>query len=278
MSRRQGGTISALAEHPNLGEILGILAQLAHIRDDQLPVLAEAWSNSIAGSQARDRALSPDSPLILEVLGAFEAVADLFDDDLRGEAAYLTVPGDVAITALKAVRDAIAAAYAKPVLTQRQYATLLEPWLSVFPAATVAEPDLGPRAEHVKKLLASLPALTTRCHDETSRRLYEGLVDASFAGEGDRADARETAFQAAVLTNRRHTWALIRRSGAEGLSRRCGTCRPPETPSREDERVMALCLDAACALLVADAISDDTTNLLTAPVSSLIPQQRGASS
>jgi hypothetical protein len=41
---------------------------------------------------------------------------------------------------------------------------------------------------------------------------------------------------------------------------------------------MTLCLDAACALLVADALPDDTTRLLTESVTSLIPLQRGPSS
>jgi hypothetical protein len=275
---RRGSTIAVLEEHPNLAEILGILAQLAHIRDDQLPLLADAWCNTIGVAEARDRALSPDSPLVLEALSAFEAVSALFDDDLRGEAAYVTVASDVTTTALKAVRDAIAAAYAKPILSRAEYASLLRPWRAVFPASTVDEPDLGPNAEQVKQLLALLPVLSTRCHDAEGRRLYDALVDRSFAQESDRADARDAAFQAAVLTSRRRVWALVRRSGAEGLSRPCPSCRRPLTDDRETQRVMALCLDAACALLVADALPDETTSMLTEPVTSLIPQQRGASS
>jgi hypothetical protein len=41
---------------------------------------------------------------------------------------------------------------------------------------------------------------------------------------------------------------------------------------------MTMCLDAACALLVADTLSDEMTRLLTEPVTSLIPQQRDPSS
>ncbi|MCU1672617.1 MAG: hypothetical protein JWN77_730 [Frankiales bacterium] len=278
MARRTGTTIGSLEEHPNLPEILGILAQLAHVRDDELPRLAEAWCNTIAVAEARDRALSPDSPLVLEALSAFEAVAALFDDDLRGEAAYVTVGCDVTTTALKAVRDAIAAAYARPCLSRSEYQALLRPWRTVYPASTVDEPDLGPRAEQVKELLALLPLLSSRCHDAEGRRLYDALVDRSFAQESDRADAREAAFQAAVLTSRRRVWALVRRSGAEGLSRPCPSCRGVASDERESSRVMALCLDAACALLVADALPDATTLVLTEPVTSLIPQQRGPSS
>jgi len=40
--------------------------------------------------------------------------------------------------------------------------------------------------------------------------------------------------------------------------------------------VLELCLDAACALLVADALPDNWTDLLTEPVTSLIPLQREA--
>jgi hypothetical protein len=275
---RRTSTIGLLEEHPNLPEILGVLAQLAHIRDEDLPPLAEAWCNTIGVAEARDRALSPDSPLVLEALAAFEALGALFDDDLRGEAPYVTIASDVTTTALKAVRDAIAGAYAKPILSKAEHAALLRPWRSVFPASTVDEPDLGPNADQVKELLALLPVLSARCHDAEGRRLYDALVDRSFAHESDRADARDEAFQAAVLTSRRRVWALVRRSGAEGLSRPCPTCRDAVSDARETQRVMALCLDAACALLVADALPDATTSVLTDPVTSLIPRQRDASS
>ena len=276
MSRRSN-VISMLEEHPNLAEILGVLAQLAHIRDADIPRLADAWHNTVAVAEARDRALSPDSPLVLEALAAFEALGALFDDDIRGEAAYVTVATDVTTTALKAVRDAIAASYAKPILSRAEYAALMRAWRAVYPEATVDEPDLGPNADQVKALLALMPVLSTRCHDIEGRRLYDTIVDRSFAGETDRADARAEAFQAAVLTSRRRVWALVRRSGTEGLLRPCRNCAGPDVDERENERVMTMCLDAACALLVADTLPDETTRLLTEPVTSLIPQQRASS-
>ena len=271
MGRRD--TVDRLEDHPNLPEILGVLAQLAHVGDDDLPVLARAWANTNAVAQARDRALSPDSPLVLEVLAAFEALASLFEDDLRGEAAYVTVDPAVTITALKAVRDAIAAAYAKPVLSRSEHAMLMAPWRGVFPRATVDEPDLGPQGEAVKALLSALPRLAARCHDSDGAAAYEALVDRSFLDESDRAGARDSAFQAAVLTSRRRTWALVRRSGAEGLSRPCPTCGG-RGDERDLSRVLTVCLDAACALLVADACPDELVALLTAPVQSLVPLQR----
>lgn len=277
MARRYS-TVARLEDHPNLDEVLGVLAQLAHITDADLPRLAEAWTNTVAVAEARSRALSPDSPLVCEVLAAFEAVGALFADDLIGEAPYLVVQADVASVALKAVRDAIAAVYARPVLARGEYTALMAPWRSVFPQATIEEPDLGPRAETVKALLGMLPTLASRCHDETGQALFDALVDRSFAAESDRADAAEAAFQAAVLTSRRRMWALVRRSGAEGLSRPCTTCRRGVGRSadgdREQQRVMTLCLDAACALLVADTLPEDSFDVLTAPVTSLIPMQR----
>ncbi|MDP9101540.1 MAG: hypothetical protein M3N21_05275 [Actinomycetota bacterium] len=281
MSRRAVVPISRLDDHPNLTEILGVLAQLGHIRDADLQSLAQAWVNNADVAAARDRALSPDSPLVLEVLAAFEAVAAVFDDDLRGEAAYITVEPSVTSTALKAVRDAIAGSYAQPALDRAAYQALMAPWRAVYPADTIGEPDLGPEGDRLRSLLSALPRLSTRCHDQAGRELFETLVDRSFAGESDRAEAREAAFQAAVITSRRRIWTLVRRSGAEGLLRSCPTCGPsaPDLDEqRSVERVLGLCLDAACALLVADALPDATTTLLLDPVARLIPPQRAPSS
>jgi len=273
---RRTTTIRRLEEHPNLPEVLGVLAQLAQVQDDELPQLASAWTNSAFVAQARSKALSPDSPLVCEVLAAFEAVSALFEDDVRGEAPYLTVDPRVAITALKAVRDAVAAVYARPVLSRAEHAALLRPWRTVYRSDLATEPDLGPQAEKVKALLAALPRLATRCHDADGRALWDELVDRSFVSESERRYARASAFEAAVLTRRRRLWALVRRSGAEGLGRGCPTCRTLPAPDRESERVLELCLDAACALLVGDALPDAVSDLLTAPLSSLVPTQRRA--
>ena len=270
MARR---IVHALEEHPNLAEIVEVLAHLAHIGDADLPVLAEAWVNNGQLAAARDRALHPDSPLVLEVLAAFEAVAELFSDDLSGEAAYVTVDPHVTVTALKAVRDAIAGAYAKPVLSKAEHAALLAPWRTAFPVARVEEPDLGPEAETVKAVLEALPRLAARCHDAQGELLFRELVALSYVDESDRAGARDSAFQVAVLTSRRRVWALVQRSGAEGLYRPCYTCGA--SPDQGDtRRVLELVSDAACALLVADAVPDDLLALLTRPLAQLVPTQR----
>ncbi len=270
MARR---TVQRLEEHPNLSEILGVLAQLAHVGDHDLPVLADAWTNTGMIAAARDRALSTDSPLVLEVLAAFEAVTDLFSDDISGEAAYVTVDPTTTITALKAVRDAIAAAYAKPVLSKAEHAALMAPWRAAFPVVRTEEPDLGPEADAVKALLAALPQMAARCHDVAGRATFDALVEQSYVRESDRAGARDSAFQAAVLTSRRRVWALVQRSGAEGLSRPCYTCGG-HNEDAEVRRVMELVSDAACALLVADAVPDEQLALLTGPVARLVPTQR----
>lgn len=276
MSRRRTATIESLDGHPNLPEIVAVLAQLAHISDSDLARLADAWHNTAALAEARAQALTPDSPLVLEVLAAFEAVQALFADDLEGDEPYLEVEPEIVAIALKAVRDAIAATYAQPVLSRAEHDALMAAWRSVYPAATVGEPDLGQRSPEVKAVLAAMPVLARRCHDSRAASSYDAILRASVSLDDDmRSVAREEAWQAAVLTGRRRLWGLVRRSGAEGIGRYCPTCR---TRSDDDDtaRVLALCLDAACALLVADAIDDNLVDVLTLPVQSLIPQQRSA--
>jgi hypothetical protein len=273
-NRWRRAPIDALEQHPNIDEILGVLSQLPHIGDAELPLLAQHWKNSAHIAEARSCALSPDSPLVIEVLACFEAVVALFDDDLAGEADYVTVDPAVTTTALKAVRDAIAAAYAKPILSHSQYAALIKPWRRIFPAQAYAEPYLGPNTAQVKALLANMPQLAMRCHDEKGRRLYDALAHTASTVDSDLRDtARAEAWRAAVLTSRRRMWAMLRRSGLEAITRRCTTCGNTET-SGSQRMVLELCMDAACGLLVADAIDDTFTDILTIPLSMLIPGQR----
>jgi hypothetical protein len=274
MARRRIATITSLDEHPNLAEILGVLAQLAHVSDTDLARLADNWRNTVFLAEARARALDPDSPLVLEVLAAFEAVQALFADDVCGEADYVSVDPEVASVALKAVRDAIAAAYAEPLLSRTEHAGLMAPWRAVYPTALVDEPDLGEHGSRVKALLSAMPRLATRCHDDAAASLYDEILHTSMRlDEGVRAVARDEAWQAALLTNRRRVWGLVRRSGAEGMGRYCGQCRLRHD-DEDTMRVLSLCLDAACALLVADAIDENLVDVLTLPVQKLIPLQR----
>src|SRR5207248_2246125 len=125
-------------------------------------------------------------------------------------------------------------------------------------------------------LLSAMPRLATRCHDTAAAELFESIVDVSWVLDEDvRSVARDEAWRAAVLTNRRRIWELVRRSAAEGIGRYCPTCR---TRNDDDQttRVLALCLDAACAMLVSDAIDENLVDVLTLPVQSVIPRQRTA--
>jgi len=274
MARRRIATISSLDEHPNLPEIVGVLAQLPHVSDSDLIRLADSWRNTVFLAEARARALDPDSPLVLEVLAAFEAVQALFADDVCGEAEYVELDPEVTSVALKAIRDAIAASYAEPLLSRTEHAGLMAPWRAVYPTALVDEPDLGEHSGQVKALLSAMPRLATRCHDREAASLYDEILRTCMALDEDvRSVARDEAWQAALLTNRRRVWGLVRRSGAEGIGRFCGQCR---TRHDDDDtmRVLSLCLDAACALLVADAIDDNLVDVLTLPVQKLIPLQR----
>lgn len=275
MARRRTVIVS-LDEHPNLPEILGVLAQLPHISDRDLERLAEAWHNTIALADARSHALQPDSPLILEVLAAFDGVQSLFADDVNGDGEHVAVEPEVATVALKAIRDAIAAAYARPTLTRPDHTALMSAWRAVFPVDLVDEPDLGQRANEVKALLSAMPRLAIRCHDAEAAELFDHVLQSTWTlDESVREVARGEAWQAAVLTSRRRVWSLVRRSAAEGITRYCPTCRT-RSDDADTARVLALCLDAACALLVADAIDDNLLDVLTLPVQALIPRQRTA--
>ncbi len=271
-------TIDRLEEHPNLPAILGVLAQLPHISDADLPKLAAAWRNTASVAEARRRALTPDSPLVIEVLAAFDAISALFADDIAGDSDYIKIDPTVTIVALKAVRDAVAATYARPTLSRSEYGALMGAWRAVYPRPTIAEPDLGPAGTDIKRLLGALPQLARRCHDLQAREAFEGLVVTALTlDEDEHNDAVDTAFRAAVRTGRRRIWALVRRSAAEGLGRFCQICRVHGLPSDgpyDDERVLGLCADAACALLVSDAVDPATAVKLTTPVSTLVPLQR----
>jgi hypothetical protein len=275
--RRTTATIESLDTHPNSEEIRAILSRLPGMEDADLHLLADGWHNTTLLAEARRRALEPDSPLVVEVLGCFETVQALFADDIRGLEDYVTIDREVAAVALKGVRDAIAAAYAQPILSPTEYNALMRAWRSVYPTNHTVDPDLGTRADDVVSILEAIPRLSARCHDASAAGEYASILLAGAEiDEEIRCAARDEAWHAAVLTSRRRVWHLVRRSGTEGLDQYCRTCRE----RRRDEhttRVVTLCVDAACGLLVAGALEDDIAEVLTAPVSCLIPLGRQAS-
>jgi hypothetical protein len=275
--RRSTIAVESLDAHPNAAEVRGILSRLPGMPDSALPVLANAWHNTTLLAEARRRSLEPDSPLVLEVLACFETLQSLFADDIRGDEDYVTIDPDVTSIALKAVRDAIAAAYARPILTGAEHNALMRAWRCVYPTDHIEDPDLGIRADDVTSLLTAIPRLAGRCHDASAAAEYASILVAGSAIDEDiRCAARDEAWHAAVLTSRRRVWQLLRRSGAEGLSRYCTICRQRRR-DQDTTRVLTLCTDAACGLLVSGALEDDIVDVLTAPVSCLIGVQRPAS-
>ncbi|MHB8341150.1 MAG: hypothetical protein ACYDB7_08240 [Mycobacteriales bacterium] len=268
--------INSLDEHPNLRDLLAVLAQVAYIDDAAMAHLARSWRNTAIVAQARSRALEPDSPLVLEVLAAFDALSSLYADDIRGAAEYVTLAPELTVTGLKAVRDAIAATYARPILSRLQYHALLAPWRAVYPNNDTCEPDLGPAAEEIKELLAALTQLSSRCHEQVHQPAWDGLLSAAGSLDGtEHALAVREAWEAAVSTGRRRVWSLVRRSAAEGLGRCCTQCR--RRTGDADDKVLSLGMDAVGGLLVCDVLAPEVTRALTAPVAHLIPAQRHAS-
>jgi hypothetical protein len=282
--------VSSLDEHPNLTEILGIMAQVPRLSELDVAVLAHGWRDNTFIAGARDRALSPESPLVVDVLAAFDRVDAVFFDDLAdgdaGPDADLAdrsprgLTPQLVSTALKAIRDALAAAYARPVLTRAEYGSLMAPWRRALDSGAVRAPaGIVTRAAAVEELLAAIGPLAARCHDTSARALFAKLADAARQrDEQECALARDTAFRSAVASARRRQWTLLRQAVADALSRpcvRCGGARGRDSePADAGELVRALCSDAACAVLMADALQPATLQVLLNPAARLLPTPR----
>ena len=141
--RRQRASrwVSSLDLHPNLAEILGVLTQLPRLTGLDMACLAQGWRDTTFLRVARAHALRPDTPLVLEVLATFERVDQLFreelsrgDDFLSDDGAATAVKPQVVKHALHAVRDAVAAVYARPILSRAEYLALIGPWHRAFSA------------------------------------------------------------------------------------------------------------------------------------------------
>jgi hypothetical protein len=266
---RRRGHIGHLERHPNVAEILGVLSRLPQIGDEAMVALADGWTDSPRVAQARDRALDPASPLVLEVLAAFDALGSLYADDLAGGRPYVLLAPATTERGLKAARDALAGAYARPALSRRDHALLLRPWRRVYADVAVGQPDLGAHAGEVTALLDALGALAARCHDAVSAERWDRLDTAALCIDAeDQRGAAERAWRLAVDAGKRRSWTLVRRSAAEALSRPCLPCR--RRPQPGDGRVVRLGMDAACGLLVFDALDARASQLLVEPVSHLV--------
>jgi hypothetical protein len=141
--RRQRASrwVSSLDLHPNLAEILGVLSQVPRLTGPDMTNLAQGWRDTHFLHVARAHALGPDTPLVLEVLATFDRVDGFFreersrgDDLLNDDGAATAVKPQVVKHALHAVRDAVAAAYARPILSRAEYLALIGPWHRAFSA------------------------------------------------------------------------------------------------------------------------------------------------
>lgn len=137
----RGRRLSSLDQHPNLHEILNMLARIPQLSDREIARLAHGWRDNRFIAGARHRALSPSSPLVIEVLAAFDRVDTMFAGDLAqlDDTYDRYDPYDpkphVVNTALKAIRDGLAAAYARPILSRGEYVALIGPWRRALPAS-----------------------------------------------------------------------------------------------------------------------------------------------
>ena len=266
--------MTTLEEHPNRLEILEVLAQLAMLADNDLERLADVFRNTPSRREARDLALSPDSPLVVEVLSVFGAISTIFADDLAGEEDFISVDPAITAHALKAVRDAVAAAYARPILSRAQHRALMAPWRAVCAPTTQTEPDLGPADAEIRSILSGLPRLAYRCHDARGQEAFADIVEAARTLDQDEhAAAVKTALQASVLLGRRRLWTLVRCNVAERLARRCplGHLRGWDENPFDERRVLEMCGDAAGALLVSPALDPLTELVLVTPALPLLP-------
>jgi len=267
-----GNPVSALGEHPNCAEIVSVLARMVQLTDEQISALALVWRDDDVTAAGRASALDPDSPLVLEALAAFDSLAYLYADDLQGEAPYLTLPAPVTALGLKAVRDAIAAAYARPVLEASEYTALIAPWRGVFPDASVLAPYFGPQHQAVLDLLGVMSSMACRSHDAVAEARWLAVLDSAERVDLERhGHAVDDAWDAAVLTQRRRLWGLASRSGQEAFYRRCAQCE--RSGHEADGAVLVLCLGAVVGVMMGDVLAEGVRELLVSPLETLIPQQ-----
>jgi hypothetical protein len=136
--QRAGRWVSSLDLHPNLAEILGVLTQVPRLTGRDMANLAQGWRDTTFLHVARAHALGPDTPLVLEVLATFERVNQVFRDELSrtdflmDDGPATAVKPQVVKHAMHAVRDAVAAVYARPILSRAEYLALIGPWHRTF--------------------------------------------------------------------------------------------------------------------------------------------------
>jgi hypothetical protein len=260
-----------LAEHPSADRIRDTLLRLPYLTPEQLSTLARTWRSTPVTTTARRRALAPGSPLVMDVLSVFDLLTTMYADELWAEGPHVVLPARTTRDALKAVRDAVAAVYAAPVLTRWEYLALSRPWRRAMRWAPAPPADRDRTWDALDRLLGGAAACRDRCHDAQQLVAFDAMVVAGLTRDASgRAGALEQAWTAAVACGRHRMWALLRRAAADTLRTGCARCR--RTADGEDDRVAGLVTDAAVGLLVGDLLSRENLRVLLEPVSGLLPR------
>jgi len=278
---RRRSTMSCLDDHPNIHEILAILARVPQLTNYEIERLANGWRDNSFLASARNRALSPTSPLIIDVLAAFDRVDAVFFDQLDdlADTSESAPTKRMVNTALKAIRDSLAAAYARPILRRAEYIALIGPWHRALPAEETIPGGIVTRTAAIEELLQALVPLSTRCHDPESGRLFAKLAAAAASRDAEATTvAREAAWQRAVSSARKRQWMLLRQTVHDTLNRACARCGSSRRAAVESadavESVRALCADAVCGVLMADALEPAMMRTLVDPAAKLLPSPR----
>ena len=120
--------ITSLTDHPNVHEICGIIMQIDGLSEGDLQVLSRNWRSSSIAGEARDRALTLDTPLIIQLLATMSDVNKelLPADPVLSRFAH--VDNVLVKAARNAIFDALAAEFAQPVIAEADYSALIAPW------------------------------------------------------------------------------------------------------------------------------------------------------
>lgn len=239
--------------HPSPDAVAAVLDRVPDLTERELRDLADGFGDGMHAATARARALDPDLPWILDVLQVFDICERLYAGEPSPDSPELIAQ------ALRGVRDAVAAAYAQPVLRRADHAALMRPWRH---AVRDRLTELPPA---VQRALGELRALPARCHDPAASARWNELALIALGRDSDEHRvAVESAHVLAVAAGREMAWQAVRRCATEAISRRCTACGT--RPDLGSLRVLALAVDASCGLLVSDLVAGPALRTLSLPL------------
>jgi len=170
----------------------------------------------------------------------------------------VAVQSEVATAASTVICDAVAGAYAGPLLGTAERTVLCEPWRRIWGTRTPPLVDLGPGAPEVRALLQTVSGL-----DGTGRRALLGAADAYRAGTRPWALAVHNASWAAHLSGRTRSAAAAQML-AVGAVQRAGFSAHECAAG-----VWNLVSGAVHAMIVSDLLGDVDHLALTEPLDAL---------